>query len=157
MASSWIFQTVKWITILTIASNWSLSIILYTKWSIQSGLQHIEAETKWPLFRRRHFQMHFAWMKMHEFLLRLHWNFVPKVRVNNNPALVQKMVWRQATSHYLNQLWLDDWGVTPPQWINSSPPSAAYMRQWTVSVLVQIMACRRFDAKPLTEPTLTYC
>ena len=26
--------------------------------------------------------------------------------------------------------------------INSSPPSATYMRQWIVSVLVQIMACR---------------
>ena len=32
--------------------------------------------------------------------------------------------------------------------INSSPPSAA---------MVQIMACRLFDAKPLTEPMLTYC
>ena len=25
---------------------------------------HIEAETKWPPFRRRHFQIHFSWMKM---------------------------------------------------------------------------------------------
>ena len=27
-------------------------------------------------------------------------------------------------------------------WINSSPPSAAYMHQWTASSLVQVMACR---------------
>ena len=30
--------------------------------------------------------------------------------------------------------------------INSSPPSAAYMRQWTGSALVQVMACRLFGA-----------
>ena len=40
---------------------------------------------------------------------------------------------------------------------NSSPPSAAYMRQWTGSSLVQVMACRLFGAKPLPEPMLTYC
>ena len=39
---------------------------------------------------------------------------------------------------------------------NSSLPGAAYMRQWTGSALVQIMACRLFGAKPLPEPTLTY-
>ena len=40
---------------------------------------------------------------------------------------------------------------------NSSPPSAAIMHQWTESALVQIMACRLDDAKPLSEPMLTYC
>ena len=40
---------------------------------------------------------------------------------------------------------------------NSSPPSAAYMRQWTGPALVQIMACRLFGAKPLSEPMLEYC
>ena len=40
--------------------------------------------------------------------------------------------------------------------INSSP-SAAYMLRWTRSALVQIMACRLIGAKPLPEPTLTYC
>ena len=28
---------------------------------------------------------------------------------------------------------------------------------WTLSLLVQIMACRLFGAKPLLEPMLTYC
>ena len=36
-------------------------------------------------------------------------------------------------------------------------PSAAYMRQWTGSALVHIMACRLFGAKPLPEPMLAYC
>ena len=41
--------------------------------------------------------------------------------------------------------------------VNSSLPSAAYMRQWTESALVQVMACRLFCAKPLPEPVLAYC
>ena len=41
--------------------------------------------------------------------------------------------------------------------INSSPPSAAYMRQWIRSASVQTMACRLFGAKPLSEPLLGYC
>ena len=40
--------------------------------------------------------------------------------------------------------------------VNSSPPSAAYMRHWTGSALVQIMACRLFGAKPLSKPMLDY-
>ena len=35
--------------------------------------------------------------------------------------------------------------------------SAAYMRQWIGSVLVQIMACRLFGAKALSKPVLGYC
>ena len=45
-----------------------------------------------------------------------------------------------------------------PQWslINSSPPSAAFMHQWSGLALVQVMACRLIGAKPLSEPMLTY-
>ena len=32
----------------------------------------------------------------------------------------------------------------------------AYMRQWTVSALIQIMVCRLVGAKPLPDPILTY-
>ena len=35
--------------------------------------------------------------------------------------------------------------------VNSSPPSATYMHQWTGSALVQVMACRLFSAKPLPK------
>ena len=45
----------------------------------------------------------------------------------------------------------------PPECVNSSPPSASYMPQWTGSALVQIMACRLDGNKPLSEPMLTYC
>ena len=40
--------------------------------------------------------------------------------------------------------------------VNSSTPSAAYMRGWTGSSLVQVMASRLFSA-PLPEPMVTYC
>ena len=43
------------------------------------------------------------------------------------------------------------------QSLNSSPPSAPYMRRWIGSALVQIMACRLFSAKPLSKPMLGYC
>ena len=42
-------------------------------------------------------------------------------------------------------------------YFNSSPPNAPYMRRWTESALVQIMAYHLFGAKPLPEPTLAYC
>ena len=48
-------------------------------------------------------------------------------------------------------------------WVTSAgpvftPPSSdTYMRQWIGSVLVQIMACRSFGAKPSSEPMLGYC
>ena len=34
----------------------------------------MKAATKLSSFRRRHFQMHFLWMKMYEFRLRFHWS-----------------------------------------------------------------------------------
>ena len=38
--------------------------------------------------------------------------------------------------------------------LNSSPLTAAYMRQWTRSALVQVMACRLFGAKTLPEQVM---
>ena len=43
-----------------------------------------------------------------------------------------------------------------PYHLNSSLPSAAYLRQRTGSSLVQVMACRLFAAKTLPEPMLAY-
>ena len=36
-------------------------------------------------------------------------------------------------------------------------PSAAYMRQWIGSALVEVKAFRIFGAKPLSQPMLCYC
>ena len=65
--------------------------------------------------------------------------------LTDRSTLVLAMAWcRQATSHYLSQCWPSSmlpYGVTRPQWVNSSPPSDTYMRRWIGSALVQIMAC----------------
>ena len=40
--------------------------------------------------------------------------------------------------------------------VNSSPLSAAYVRRWIGSALLQIMVCRLFGTKPLSEQTFRY-
>ena len=61
-----------------------------------SSIKHIEAETKLPKFRRRHFQMHFlngnVWISQNNSQ-----KFVPKVRIDNAPASVQVMAWETLT------------------------------------------------------------
>ena len=47
--------------------------------------------------------------------------------------------------------------VSCKQYGLNSSPSAAYMRQWTMPPLVQVMACRLFGANPLPGPVLAYC
>ena len=80
---------------------------------------------------------------------------------DDKSTLVQVMAWcHQATSHYLSQCWpryLSPYGITGPQWVNSSPPSAAHTSQWIRSALFQIMACHLLGAKPLTQPMVDYC
>ena len=43
------------------------------------------------------------------------------------------------------------------QWVNSLRQSDAYMRQYNIVTLLQIMACHLFSAKPLSEPMHSYC
>ena len=49
------------------------------------------------------------------------------------------------------------WKSVAIRLINLPPLSAAYMRQWIGSALVQIKACRLFGAKPLSKAVLGYC
>ena len=41
--------------------------------------------------------------------------------------------------------------------INSSLPCATYIGQWTVLILLQVIACHLFGIKPLPEPTMIHC
>ena len=41
--------------------------------------------------------------------------------------------------------------------LNSLRPSDAYMRQLNIPTLIQLMVCRLFGAKPLSQPMLLYC
>ena len=47
--------------------------------------------------------------------------------------------------------------VKPGKTMILPPQSAAYMRQWIGSALVQMMAWRLFGDKPLSKPVLSYC
>ena len=62
--------------------------------------------------------------------------------------------WQQLC-HDISVLKGNDFNPSIP--LLSSPPSATYMRQWTRTALVQIMACCLIGAKPLSEPVLEYC
>ena len=120
----------------------------------------------WMEFQKNNFKAGFS----DRFLKHLLWN-CRQLNVSEpywqQPTLLQLMAWyRQATSHYLNQYWyktntdtvlcrhMAELGHNE---INLSPSSAAYMRQWIGSALVQIMACRLFGAKPLSKPMLGCC
>ena len=41
--------------------------------------------------------------------------------------------------------------------VNTLWSSDVYRQQYNIPTLFQIMACRLFDAKPLSEPMLPYC
>ena len=58
-------------------------------------MRYIEAETKWLLFFRRHFQMYFLECKRIGVLIKISLKFVAKGPINNIPALVQIMAWRR--------------------------------------------------------------
>ena len=64
----------------------------------------------------------FSWMKMYEFHLKVWLKFVPKVPVNNIPALVQIMAWRHLGDKPLSEPMmvslLTHICVTRPQWVN---------------------------------------
>ena len=64
--------------------------------------QHIEAETKWPTFHIRHFQMHFLeWKYINSINISL--KFVPGGQINNITALVQIMAWRRVGDKPLSE------------------------------------------------------
>ena len=92
--------------------------------------------------------------------INISWKFVAKGLINNIPALVQIMAWRRPGDKPLSEPMifnlLTHICVTRHQWVNASPPNAAYMRQCIGSVLIQIMACCLFGARPLPDPVLVY-
>ena len=85
----------------------------------------------------------FSWMKICEFRLRIHWSLFLKVQ----STIFQHwfIYWLgavQATSHYLNQWWLNYWriyaslslnGLTPQCHICASEMSEHWFRKWLVT------------------------
>ena len=73
-------------------SQWRGSVCPMCIRILHLRIQHIEAKTKWPPFHRRHFKCIFLNEKIWV-LLNISLKFVPNVRINNIPALVQIMDW----------------------------------------------------------------
>ena len=129
------------------------------------GCQWRNINTLWPRQNGRHFADDiFKCIFLNEngwIPIKISLKFVPKVPINNIPALVQIMAWRRPGDKLLSEPMMirlpTHICVTQPQWVNSSPPRAAYMCQWIRSALIQIMVCRLFSAKPLSKPMLEYC
>ena len=63
------------------------------------------AETKWPPFRRQHFQTHFFSVRIS---IKISLKFDPKGPNNNIPALVQIMAWRRPGDKPLSEPMMDN-------------------------------------------------
>ena len=78
---------------------------------------HTEAETKLPPFRK-HFQLKCIFLKGNAWIsLKISLKFVPEVRINNIPALVQIMVWCWPDYKPLCETLMTHICVTRPQWV----------------------------------------
>ena len=87
--------------------------------------------------------------------------WTPRDPADDKSALVWVMAWcRQKTSFCQIQCWISSTspnGVIRSQWVNSSKPGDAHIHQKTRPSLEQIMACRKIDNKPYSQPKWTYC
>ena len=84
-----------------------LGILLTKKHKINSLLRigyHTAAETKWPQFPRRYFQMHFPGWKCIN--LKCSLNFVSNGPINTIPSLVQVMAGRRPSDKPLSEIML---------------------------------------------------
>ena len=97
-------------------------VILDNSWGyyLDAHLRHIEAETKWTPFRRRHFQVNENVSIPIKFSVKL----VPKGPINNILALVQIMAWHRPgdklSSWPMMVSLLTHICVTRSQWVKSS-------------------------------------
>ena len=84
----------------------------------------------------------FSWMKMYEFPLK----FVPKGPINNIPALVQIMTWRQSGDKPLSEPMMVNLltyiCVILPQWVNTFAPGryGSNLKVWFSNLLYRIIA-----------------
>ena len=85
-------------------------IIIYFiqyRWLPTAGLEHIQAETKWPTILKRKLSNAYLNENVRS-SIKISLEFVPKCQINNMPALAQIMAWRRpGDKPLLKQWWLD--------------------------------------------------
>ena len=95
----------------------------------------IEAETKWPPFRRRHFQTIFSEWKC-LISIKISLKFVPKAPINNIPSLGQIMVWRRPGDKTFSEPMmvslLTHICITGPQWVNGLTECNRTFHRWSL-------------------------
>ena len=110
---------------------------------------HIEAETKWTPFSRRHFQMDFLEWKCMNFDKKNSSKFVPMGPINNIPVLVQIMAWRRQGDKPLSEPMtvslLTHIGVTLPQWVKKKSMGLCYL-WYILRIIHTICASLGLDA-----------
>ena len=88
-------------------------------------------------------------------LINISLKFVPRVPINNIPALVQIMAWRrQATSHYLNQWWLVYWRIYASLGLNELTQMSSYWFSWLLEPLI---TSKQLSVQPLTICFAWWC
>ena len=122
-----------WVDRLTYVVTWSLSywVQYHVTWYhvIQGSINSLR-----PRLNRRPFAddiFKCIFLNENEWILpRISLKFVPKIRINNIPALVQIMAGAdQATSHYLNQWWLVYWRIYASLGLNELKSSRPLMKK----------------------------
>ena len=115
--------------------------------------------TSRPRQNGRHFpEAIFKWIFLNENVwisIKISLKFAPRGPINNIPALVQIMAWRQTgESHYLN---LTHICVTQPQWVKDiSPLSVPHLLHWDVMV-IQVAAILSLEALEAALHTRCNC
>ena len=127
--NSWNFKSNLWNLKLF---SWHMEIALNCLFSTLTVNSLTRTELVWEI-------LFHIWNTMHNYSLKVKpWNKLKTIPMSNIIIITSQMTFKRNNS------------------FNSSTPSAAYMRQWIVSALVQIIACRLFGATPLSEPILGY-
>ena len=89
-----------------------------------------------------------AWSQLKIILSKISPKFVPTGEIDNTSALIKVMPWHQ------NRWQCSTWNNDDP---GLSTHIYAYVGLWTMSLLIQIMACHLLSPKPLLAPKLNYC
>ena len=102
----------------------------------------------------------FSWMKMYEFRLTFHWSLFPGVQLTIFQHWFRKWLGAdQATSHYLNQWWLDYRRIYASLGLNElrPPKMVAFQIWWPVlrgkTNMFFIEQCIEMDLQPNQQAT----
>ena len=99
--------------------------------------------------RRTEFTIHIAaWSQLKIILIIISPKFIPTGEIDNTSALIQVMPWHQ------NRWQCSTWNNDNPGLLTHIH---AYVGLWTMSLLIQIMACHLLSPKPSLAPKLNYC